>query len=99
MRIALLSKSGEQATNIRHYLLGRGHHVEQTDGKVTAEELAQFDIGISWFYRWILKQPELDAMPLGIVNCHPAMLPYCRGATGPQPTRWCVDALYVGQGG
>ncbi len=87
MRIALLAKKDKYSDYLDDYLIGRGHLVVKTDGKLSLEDLGKVDIGISWFYKHILRQPELDAVKLGILNNHPAYLPWGRGA---MPNVWAI---------
>src|SRR5436305_1925478 len=79
MKIALMAKPGEYADKIYRYL-ARSNDVYQASGLFSVEELATFDIGLAWFYSHILTQPQLDAVRLGIINQHPALLPHGRGA-------------------
>jgi methionyl-tRNA formyltransferase len=87
VKIALLAKPSHESSQLYQYLLGRGHVVWQTDEKVTAKELSRYDIGVSWFYKFILRQPELDAVKLGIANNHIGFLPEGRGAN---PNIWPI---------
>jgi methionyl-tRNA formyltransferase len=43
------------------------------------------DLGVCWGFSWRIPQAALDVPRLGIVNCHPAMLPRHRG---PIPISW-----------
>jgi len=45
------------------------------------------DIGVSVLFGHILKQDVIDVFPKGIINLHPAYLPYNRGA---HPNVWCI---------
>jgi methionyl-tRNA formyltransferase len=45
------------------------------------------DIGVSAFFGYILRQPLLDLFPQGVLNVHPALLPYGRGAN---PNVWSI---------
>lgn len=87
MNIALLCKKSEVTASIATYLHNRGHYVFRTDEKVTARDLRDFEIGISFNYRHILKQDQIDAVNLGIINFHTGYLPEFRGAN---PNIWQV---------
>lgn len=45
------------------------------------------DIGLSVFFRYILKPEFLNLFPLGCINLHPAFLPYNRGG---YPNVWSI---------
>jgi methionyl-tRNA formyltransferase len=45
------------------------------------------DIGLSVFFRYILKPELLNLFPLGCINLHPAFLPYNRGG---YPNVWSI---------
>lgn len=45
------------------------------------------DIGISAYYGYILKKEVLDLFPIGVVNLHGALLPWCRGRN---PNVWTI---------
>lgn len=88
MKIILLAKRDEYADKA-HALLIRGgkNLVHETDEKLSAEQLSYYDLGISWFYKHILKEDQLSAVPLGILNNHCGYLPYGRGA---MPNVWAL---------
>lgn len=47
----------------------------------------QPDIGLSVFFGYILRSEFLDIFPAGVINLHPAFLPYNRGA---YPNIWSI---------
>lgn len=59
------------------------------DSKLDVDIVAAFkpDIGISVFYGYILKPELIEIFPQGIINLHPAYLPYNRGAN---PNIWSI---------
>jgi methionyl-tRNA formyltransferase len=52
-----------------------------------AIEALQPDIALSVFFSYILRREFLDLFPAGVVNLHPAYLPYNRGA---YPNIWSI---------
>ncbi len=54
---------------------------------VDAIRQLQADIGLSVFFGYILRPEMIDLFPGGIVNLHPAYLPYNRGA---YPNVWSI---------
>ncbi len=54
-----------------------------------AERIAELsaDIGVSAFFGYILRKPVIDAFSEGIVNVHPALLPFNRGS---YPNVWSI---------
>lgn len=54
-----------------------------------AERLATLgaDVGVSAFFGYILKKPILDVFPRGVINVHPALLPFNRGS---YPNVWSI---------
>ena len=47
----------------------------------------QPDIGLSVLFGFILKTPVLELFPRGVINLHPALLPFNRGAS---PNIWSI---------
>ena len=47
----------------------------------------QPEIGISVFFGYLLRKELLDLFPRGVINLHPALLPYNRGAC---PNAWSI---------
>ncbi|MDP3278768.1 MAG: formyltransferase family protein [Deltaproteobacteria bacterium] len=45
------------------------------------------DIGVSAFFGYILRKNIIDAFPMGVINVHPALLPYNRGS---YPNVWSI---------
>lgn len=87
MRIILLAKPDNYSVMIESFLVANGHSVHTTFELPTVVELAGYDLGVAWFYPHILSQAHLDAVRVGIVNNHPAYLPYNRGAN---PNVWSL---------
>ena len=56
-------------------------------GVTEAIKALQPDIGLSIFFGYILQSGFLDLFPAGVVNVHPAFLPYNRGA---YPNVWSI---------
>lgn len=80
MNVLLMSNfSNPRYRSVMDSLYFRGHNVTSTEDH-RKMNLSYFDIGISWYYRVIVKQPELDAFKYGVYNYHPGHLPECRGA-------------------
>jgi len=52
-----------------------------------AIKVLQPDVGLSVFFGYILRPDFLDLFPAGVVNLHPAYLPYNRGA---YPNIWSI---------
>lgn len=78
--------------------LASDHIIEATDlgSERGIEKLRSFDgnIGISAYFAYILKSSVIGMFPAGIVNIHPAYLPYNRGR---YPNVWSiVDATPAG---
>ena len=69
-----------------------------------AEGDLSFDLGVSFVYWRILKEPLLSHPDLGIVNFHPAPLPEYKGTAGynlailESLDNWAVSAHYVDSG-
>ncbi|MBK8905702.1 MAG: formyl transferase [Anaerolineaceae bacterium] len=55
----------------------------------TIEKIASLsaDIGLSFYFGYLLKPVFLDLFPLGVVNLHPSFLPYNKGA---YPNVWSI---------
>lgn len=47
----------------------------------------QPDLGLSIYFGYILKSPFLELFPQGVINLHPSLLPYNRGA---HPNVWSI---------
>lgn len=88
MKIALLALTKNRFTNgIQNTLELYGNEVERIEESPTAEYLSQFDLGVSWFFNKILKPEQVAAPKYGILNCHPSLLEYGRGAC---PNVWSI---------
>jgi methionyl-tRNA formyltransferase len=63
------------------FLASRGHTVDQTqDHRLWPKDLTGYDIGVSFYYRVMVKQKDLDQFKYGVINNHPGKLPEVRGA-------------------
>jgi methionyl-tRNA formyltransferase len=79
--------------DIRYYLQSQGH--EFVWSTVTGAPLSTYryiadhkpDIGISILYPYIIPKHIIGIFPMGIINLHPALLPYCRGK---YPVFWAI---------
>lgn len=95
MNILVLTKNVEfhPAKDIAKYLISDGHYVEIASVKppfdLPPEEFGdEWDLGVSVHYNHILRQETLDKFRYGVINIHPSMLPYGRGADP------CIWSLY-----
>ncbi|QHQ35756.1 formyltransferase family protein [Algicella marina] len=82
MRIAFLGY-GRDETRLIGLLEAAGHDVEHFRERV--ESLADFDLILSFGYRFILKKPVISTARRPILNLHISYLPYNRGA---HPNFW-----------
>ena len=89
MKILILTKPNfSPAVEINDYLWEKGHDVY-----VTVEALDwgcydnNFDLGISIHYTRILKQEDINKFKFGVINIHPSILPYGKGA---DPIAWGI---------
>jgi len=87
MNICLLTGTKTYYAQVLGFLRSHGHQVEVTTEKVSSEYLADFDLGISWFYRHILSAEHIATPQYGIIGCHPSFLPWGRGA---MPNVWTI---------
>ena len=87
MKIALLAKAHNRYTGYVQRILQENDDVGLFSGKVSLDELNEYDLGISWFYPFILKREQIDAVRLGIINHHIGLLPWGRGAA---PNVWAI---------
>lgn len=63
-------------------IFGRAH-----TGKPDLATFQQYDLGISFLYPHILNRKHLNAFSQGVINIHPAYLPFNRGA---MPNVWTI---------
>jgi methionyl-tRNA formyltransferase len=98
MKIAFLGSTMKYgAQEVIHHLEQCGHEVKTPlsagfyavvpSVAPSPEDFSQYDLGISWFYRHILKQEHIDAFKYGVINNHIAYLPDGRGA---MPNVWSL---------
>ena len=79
MRILLMANTANpKFPNVLRYL-GRNHQITVTDDH-REMNVSQFDVGVSWYYRVLVKQGYLDQFKYGVINNHPGKLPEVRGA-------------------
>ena len=78
---------GPSDSPILTWLIERGEDVYSTSEKITSDYLVKnnFDILVSYGYRYILKKDVLDLFPNSAINLHISYLPYNRGA---DPNFW-----------
>ena len=72
-------------TRLIDLIEAHGWEVEQTGDQVS--DLSAYDLGISFGYRHILRQPVLDTAKRPVLNLHIAYLPWNRGA---HPLFWAA---------
>jgi methionyl-tRNA formyltransferase len=89
MKVVFFGNGSEHSRRILECVMLRDTVVGYYQGVVPAGELAELkpDIGVSASYRHIFKKDAIDVFPKGIVNMHPAYLPYNRGA---YPNVWAI---------
>jgi methionyl-tRNA formyltransferase len=87
MKIALLANPSNRYTESVRSMLELGNSVDLINFKPTPELLEGYDLGISWFYRYILKPDQIAAVRLGIINHHVGFLEWGRGAC---PNVWSI---------
>lgn len=56
-----------------------GNSVDIRFGRIDQNAMSRADIGLSFFYPFILRINEFSAPKFGTVNCHPGLLPLQRG--------------------
>ncbi len=78
---------GPACTRIEEALLNAGHRVFRTEEPITVSLLAKhaFDFGISYRYRHIIRQPEIDYFTGKLINLHISYLPWNKGS---DPNLW-----------
>ncbi|MCR5800971.1 MAG: hypothetical protein K6G57_01390 [Lachnospiraceae bacterium] len=77
------------AVRLFDYLESIGHTVVRTEDKLTPEWCREqdFDLAVSYTYKYILSEEILDALKGNVVNIHNSYLPYNRGAS---PNLWSL---------
>lgn len=85
MRILLLTNpENKYARDVLALLERRGHDV-WTNSELVGDD--RFPLVVSWFYNRILDETQINEHAVGVVNCHPALLPFGRGA---MPNVWSI---------
>lgn len=84
MDILFLGYNRKQ-TSIIHFLEERGHNVVQISDKTTPTYFSKFGWVISFGYRHIITQKQIDAIKGNIINLHISYLPFNRGS---HPNFW-----------
>lgn len=71
------------------WLHGQGHEIVTRGERLSAEWCAeqQFDLAVSYTYRYILSEDILEALHFNAVNLHNSFLPWNRGA---DPNLWSI---------
>jgi methionyl-tRNA formyltransferase len=82
MNILFLGYS-EKETTLISFLKSRGHQLKWKSSRVNT--FSDYDLVISFGYRFIIKQRELNTLKRPIINLHASLLPYNRGA---HPNFW-----------
>lgn len=75
-----------RCSQVSHKHIFDGSQLSQPD-VLRAIETLKPDIGLSVFFGYILVPEFLDLFPFGVVNLHPAYLPYNKGA---YPNVWSI---------
>lgn len=87
MNILLLANPNNKWTQEIFDFLWRTDSVTMMSEKPTPELCAEFDFGISWFYRHILKPKQIAAFKHGCLNNHIGYLSFGKGAA---PNVWAI---------
>lgn len=82
MNILFLGYS-EKETTLINFLKSRGHQL--TCKKSPVNIFFDYDLVISFGYRYIIKQKQLNTLKRPIINLHTSLLPYNKGA---HPNFW-----------
>lgn len=88
MRILCLYHN-ECALDLFNWLKGQGNQITFYKEKISPEwcEKQQFDLTVSYTYRYILTREILEALGGNVVNLHNSYLPWNRGA---DPNIWSI---------
>lgn len=76
----------QECQRLQNVLIFEGTQLRSEDIKKTLRYL-QPDVGVSAYFGYIISPAFLDIFPRGIVNLHPSLLPYNRGA---YPNVWSI---------
>lgn len=88
MNIVLLcNKSKSEVRVVYNIIASYGHAVTISDDKPDEKFLSQFELGVSWFFRHLLKPEHIKAVTRGVINNHIGYLPTGRGA---DPAVWSI---------
>lgn len=88
MNIVLLcNRSKPEVDQVAEIIASFGNVVTLSDKVPEVEFFSQFDLGVSYFYRHILKPEHIKAVRMGLINCHISLLPRGRGA---DPAVWSI---------
>lgn len=81
--------NNECAIELFQWLESEGHDVILISDRLDADwcRKQDFDLAVSYTYRFILKQDVIDALKNNVVNIHNSMLPFNRGA---DPNLWSI---------
>lgn len=74
---------GKQETKLIDFLIDRNHDVNYSSHKF--EDLSDYDLVISFGYKYIFKEYQLQTLQRPIINLHISYLPFNRGA---HPNFW-----------
>lgn len=74
---------GKEDTSLIDFLEARGHFLKNTNSKVN--NFSDYDLVISFGYRYIIKNTELKSLKRPIINLHVSFLPFNRGS---HPNFW-----------
>ena len=77
------------ALELFEWLIDIGNEVVLCTGKITAQWCMEqeFDLAVSYTYRYILSAEIIDALNGNVVNIHNSLLPFNRGA---DPNIWSI---------
>lgn len=81
--------NNECAMELFQWLVDEGHEVVLWNERLNAEWCLrqQFDLSVSYTYRYILTEDVLEALNNNVVNIHNSLLPWNRGA---DPNLWSI---------
>ena len=88
MNIVLLcNRSKPEVNQVAEIIASYGNVVTISGAAPDVDFFFYFDLGVSYFYRHILKPEHIKAVRMGLVNCHISLLPRGRGA---DPAVWSI---------
>ena len=80
MNILLMANmSNPRFHSVWKFLASSNHQVDVTEDH-REMDLTKYDLGVSWYYRKMVKQNALDTFKYGVLNLHPGALPDFKGA-------------------